>query len=67
MKSDDVKKLGNGFYRIFWKRKFGGGSSLAAVGTTPNGGKWMAPLNWVHPTEDQEYWRKVKHALLICD
>lgn len=35
-----------GLYRVFWTI---GGSSLAAVGVDADGGRWIAPTNWVFP------------------
>jgi hypothetical protein len=61
MKEEEVKQLVNGIYRIYWKS---GGSSLASVGVTFNGGRWLAPINWVSPTEKQEVWESVKKVTL---
>jgi hypothetical protein len=44
MKKSDVQKLPHGLYRLYWKS---GGTSLAAVGSMPNGDRWMAPVNWI--------------------
>lgn len=41
-----------GLYRVYWKS---GGSSLAAVGQLPDGSRWLAPANWVRPTEDPRW------------
>ncbi|MHA2279531.1 MAG: hypothetical protein ACXAC5_01380 [Promethearchaeota archaeon] len=49
----DVKA---GLYRVFWRS---GGSSLASVGITADGGRWLAPINWVAPTVDQSHWAEV--------
>ena len=35
-----------GLYRIYWNT---GGFSLAAVGMTSDGGRWIAPTNWISP------------------
>ena len=40
----DVGKLQIGFYRLFWKE---GGHSDAAVGASPDGWPWYAPINWL--------------------
>jgi hypothetical protein len=40
---DDVPKLSNGLYRLYWRN---GGSSLAAVGRLRDGSVWHAPCNW---------------------
>lgn len=44
MKRRFYEDLPHGFYEIFWKS---GGSSKAAVGSLPDGRRWMAPINWV--------------------
>ena len=61
MKRSDVQKLKPGMYRIDWKE---GGASLAAVGVTRAGGRWLAPLNWVCPAQDERVWRDVDRATL---
>lgn len=63
MKAVEVRCLVNGLYRLHWKS---GGSSLAAVGVTNNGGRWIAPVNWVAPTMKQEKWRIVERAELLA-
>lgn len=45
MKKKEVQKLRLGLYRIYWKE---GNSSLAAVGNTCEGNRWLAPINWVY-------------------
>lgn len=61
-KDFDPSNLGHGLYRIFWTN--GGGSSLAAVGSKPNGERWMAPTNWVSVgTTD---WSEVDRVELIA-
>lgn len=67
MKNEDVRKLVLGLYRIHWK---GGGTSIASVGQTYAGLRWMAPCNWtcgekVPGTFNQAYWDKVKKVELI--
>lgn len=57
MKDKHVRKLKNGLYRVYWKD---GGVSMASVGATPDGGRWLAPCNWTHPTSDQIEWVNVK-------
>ncbi len=59
MTKAEIKKLDlrNGIYRVYWKS---GGSSVAALGCLPNGDRWLAPTNWLHPTEDQHVWRSVE-------
>lgn len=62
MKLFDVNKLTPGFYRVWWNSDDGGGFSLAAIGVTVYGGRWIAPLNWVKPTDDQSQWEKVERV-----
>lgn len=49
---------GQGLYRIWWDS---GGSSLAAVGVTADGKRWLAPINWVAP-ESPADWSRVLRA-----
>ena len=58
----EVARLKPGVYRLIWKGSRGGGESLAAVGVTKSGGRWMAPINWVAPTTDAILWRAVERA-----
>lgn len=57
-----VIALRPGVYVILWRA---GGTSIAAVGVTADGGRWLAPLNWIEPTVDQAWWRKVSAATLV--
>jgi hypothetical protein len=43
------KKLPIGLYKIYWKESSGGGHSLVSIGVTREGGRWIAPTNWVFP------------------
>jgi hypothetical protein len=61
MKLTEANKLKPGFYRIFWNK----GSSLAAIGVSIDGTRWLAPINWVSPTTDSTWWRRVKAAVYI--
>jgi len=60
VKIADVKKLPHGLYKVYWKT---GGMSLASVGSTPNGNRWLAPTNWVRLLSDNDnaniVWRGV--------
>lgn len=47
MTPEEVKKLTNGVYRIFWKEEEGGGESVAVVGRKTNGAVWMCCANWI--------------------
>jgi len=62
MKMEQVRKLPFGIYKLHWAS---GGDSIAAVGGTDNGGRWMAPINWITPTADQNQWRMVLFATPI--
>lgn len=42
MTETEVLALNNGLYHVFWK---GGGQSLASVGVTRSGYRWLAPIN----------------------
>lgn len=59
-----VSGLRAGFYKIYWKKKAGGGSSLAAIGTLNSGTKWVAPVNWVSGgnsiTFNADVWEQIK-------
>lgn len=57
MKQHEVRALTPGIYRIEWKAN--GGHSIAAVGVTADGGRWIAPINWIAPSTDQKSWRMV--------
>ena len=65
MIKEDVAKLEPGLYRLWWKESRGGGNSLASVGVTKSGGRWMAPVNWVAPTTDAIQWRSVEEAEML--
>ena len=60
MKKSDVNKLPPGIYRLHWKTY--DCTSIAAVGVTEDGDRWMAPTNWTSPTTNRAYWRMVKKA-----
>lgn len=64
MKFKDVKKLPLGVYRINWKS---GGTSVATIGATANGGRWLAPSNWVSPSDEKDIWRWIESAILISE
>lgn len=46
MTVDEVRKMRNGVYRIFWTT---GGLSVAAKGQGDDGTPWLAPTNWTAP------------------
>jgi hypothetical protein len=67
MRKDDVAKLPNGVYRVHWK--FDAGISVAAIGTLPDGKRWIAPANWTTPTWDTVasgyHWHRIERVELI--
>jgi len=69
MTKDEAHKLERGLYRVFWKAEVGGGQSLAAVGSTYSGSRWLAATNWVGITTDEtkleDTWDKVEKVELI--
>lgn len=67
MTKKQVNALEHGLYRIFWHERHGGGSSLAAVGSTPDGRRWMAPTNWIGIDSETTpaHWRTVERVELI--
>ena len=58
----EVLLLRHGLYHVFWKS---GGQSLASVGITRSGGRWLAPINWVSPDKDGSHWESVSHVVPI--
>lgn len=58
MTKEEIKQLPLGLYRIYWKSD--NGTSMAAIGMLENGDRWLAPTNWVHPTEDQNIWSRIE-------
>jgi hypothetical protein len=60
----DPKTLKRGLYRVFWKQ---GGESLAAVGVTFSGEKWIAPCNWAIELtcRGQSTWDMIERVELI--
>lgn len=66
MTVEDIKKVKHGLYKAKWKKSAGGGSSLVAVGSGPNGDRWMAPTNWISgSTFRLDAWADVKKLKLI--
>jgi uncharacterized protein (TIGR00645 family) len=66
MTKAEAQATKRGLYRVFWKS---GGSSIAAVGSTSSGSRWLAACNWVGITTDQdrldETWEMVDKLELI--
>ena len=46
MKRKDFHSLQCGIYRVFWKN---GGDSVASIGMSSKGLRWLAPANWTEP------------------
>jgi hypothetical protein len=46
-----------GVYRVFWKTE---GSSLAAIGMTNDGDRWLAPVNWLSPACPFSGWDNIE-------
>jgi hypothetical protein len=46
MKMKEFRALQHGAYRVYWKS---GGSSVATIGSTYDGGRWIACANWINP------------------
>lgn len=60
------KNLKHGVYKINWKKKFGGGHSLASIGTDSEGNLWIAPCNWISgSTTDKKVFKWIKSIVLI--
>jgi hypothetical protein len=49
MTTERFNALPLGLYRVYWKQISGGGMSLAAIGMSKDGSRWIAPINWVAP------------------
>lgn len=63
MTKKEASKLKHGLYRIKWSEDWGGGYSLAAVGSDSYGDPWFAPTHWtVVPSFT---WKPVESARLI--
>lgn len=58
MVGKEYRQLKPGFYKLHWKS---GGTSLAAIGVTADGHRWIAPINWVSISAENS----VKHWRLI--
>jgi len=63
MTRTEVQKLEHGLYEIWW---VSGGSSLASVGSKPNGQRWMAPTNWTGGgSHELKHWKAVERVELL--
>ena len=56
MNKADRSKLKIGLYRVYWKD---GSYSFAAVGMMDSGDRWLAPVNWVYPSDGRSAWKRV--------
>ena len=68
----EARKLAHGLYRLHWRKKAGGGSSLAVVGSMNSGARWFACANWtgkdgkgIPGSDNAKSWAMVKKAELI--
>jgi hypothetical protein len=57
-----LSQISPGLYRVFWKD---GGYSMAAIGVTAKGGRWLAPINWVNPDSSAKSWSGVDRLELV--
>lgn len=66
MKKEDRQKLSHGAYKVTWKKSCGGGSSIALIGSSHNGDRWIWCANWSSPFAAEtkllaeELWDNVK-------
>ena len=60
----DGKHVTPGLYRVFWHADFGGGTSVAAVGSDYHGNRWIAPTNWTSESISPE---DIEHAWDMID
>jgi hypothetical protein len=62
MTVDEAEALLPGLYTIYWHE---GGASLAAIGSTAAGGRWLAPTNWINISDDAgpRLWALVAQAI----
>lgn len=69
---NEVNKLRPGVYRIHW---FHGQTSVAAVGITYDGKRWLAATNWTSSAKGEDlprvasisHWRLVDKVELIAE
>lgn len=54
----------HGLFRVYWKS---GGTSLAAVGITADGGRWLAPINWTAPSCPFQEWDHIDHLERVVE
>lgn len=73
MTKKEFFKLPIGLYVIYWQQ--GEGPSIASIGVTTNGGRWIAPDNWVLPATSDDirndgsklsWWLDISKTILIC-
>lgn len=79
MTEQEVSTLPLGLYKVYWKS---GGNSLAAVGNSYAGKRWMAPTNWTSEIRELKnedgargycdvattsHWHEVEKVVHICD
>ena len=47
--------LKTGLYKIYWSNGAEGGISIASLGITREGKRWIAPTNWTSPFIIEDY------------
>lgn len=62
MTLDEFNSLEPGLYRVWWST---GGFSVAAIGATPGGARWVAPTNWYSAPSSSDIYIKIKEVELI--
>lgn len=63
MRMVDVNSIKPGLYRIVWKH--GHGTSVGSIWIGSDGTRWLAPTNWVSPSNEKKAWRMVESVELI--
>lgn len=65
MTDGEFQALPLGLYRVYWRS---GGSSLAAIGMSASGGRWLAPCNWLEPVKEfnaNRHWASISHVTML--
>lgn len=74
MSPEEVSKIPPGLYKIHWTEESGGGVSLASVGLTNHGQRWLSVCSWTCRERSDEVavvgsygsvWNLVEKAELI--
>jgi hypothetical protein len=59
---EEILGCPHGIYKIFWES---GGFSLAAIGSLPDGTRWMSPTNWTDSSTLKEHVLDIKYMQLL--